>query len=80
MMNCIRQNCPGEMEERHIVHTFMRDNRPLVVEDLPAHVCSVCGYTTLDLPVLDLLFTLNPETMMPVGQAPVYRLPLPVAA
>jgi YgiT-type zinc finger domain-containing protein len=62
------------MEERRIVHTFVRDGKPLVVEDLPALVCPVCGYTVLDLRVLDTLFALDPETEKPVGQAPVFRL------
>lgn len=63
------------MEERRIVHTFVRDGKPLVVEDLPAFVCPICGYTVLDLQVLDLLFALNPEAETPVGQAPLFRLP-----
>jgi len=58
-MECIVQGCPGEMEERRIVHTFVRDGKPIVVEDLPAWVCPVCGYTVLDLEVLDGLFALD---------------------
>ena len=73
-MKCVVQGCPGEMEERRIVHTFVRDGKPLVVENLPALVCPVCGYTVLDLRVLDILFALDPETEIPVGQAPVFRL------
>jgi YgiT-type zinc finger domain-containing protein len=64
------------MEERQIVHTFVRSGKPIVVEDLPAWVCPVCGYTVLDLEVLDILFTFDPETQEPVRQAPVYRLSL----
>jgi len=75
-MNCPVQGCPGEMEERRIVHTFVRDGKPLVVEDLPARVCPVCGYTVLDLQVLDVLYALDPEKETPVAHAPVFRLPL----
>ena len=77
-MKCIVQGCPGEMEERRIVHTFVRRGNPVVVEDLPAWVCPVCGYTVLDLQVLDTLFALDPDTEEPVRQAPVFRLsPIP---
>jgi YgiT-type zinc finger domain-containing protein len=76
-MKCIVQECPGEMESRRIVHTFVRNGKPIVVEDLPAWVCPVCGYTVLDLVVLDTLFALDPDTETPVGQAPVFRLSLP---
>ena len=65
------------MEERRIVHTFVRHGKPLVVEDLPAWVCPVCGYTVLDLAILDTLFALDTDTATPVGQAPVYRLSPP---
>ena len=79
-MKCIVQGCPGELERRRIMHTFVRDGKPIVVEDLPAWVCPVCGYTVLDLDVLDTLFALDPDTTVPVGQAPVFRLSLPQAA
>ena len=29
-MQCIVQGCPGEMEERRIVHTFVREGKPIV--------------------------------------------------
>ena len=72
-MKCTVQGCPGEMEERRIVHTFVRGGNPFVVEDLLAWVCPVCGYTVLDLEVLDSLFAFDPETEEPVRQAPVFR-------
>lgn len=78
-MKCPTQNCPDGIEERQIIHTFIRDGKPLIVEDLPALVCPICGYTVLDLHILDLLFALNPGTETPVGQAPVFRLPRPAA-
>ena len=80
MMKCVVQGCPGEMEQRRIVHTFVRDRKPILVEDLPAMVCPVCGYTTLDLRVLDRLYALDPEHDTPVRQAPVFRLSLTPAA
>jgi YgiT-type zinc finger domain-containing protein len=73
-MNCIVQACAGNMEQRRIVHTFIRDGKPIVVEDLPAWVCPICGYTVLDLEVLDSLFAFDPEIEEPVRQAPVFRL------
>jgi YgiT-type zinc finger domain-containing protein len=73
-MRCVVQGCPGKMERRRIVHTFTRKGKPVLVEDLPAWVCPVCGYTVLDIHVLDELFALDPETETPVGQAPVFRL------
>ena len=79
-MKCFVHGCPGEMEERRIVHTFICGENPIVVEDLPAWVCPICGYKVLDLQVLDSLFAFDPETEEPVGQAPVFRLSLAPAA
>jgi YgiT-type zinc finger domain-containing protein len=75
-MKCVVQGCPGEMEQRQIVHTFVRNGRPMLVEDLPARVCPVCGYTVLDLQVLDKLFALDTDKQQPVSHAPVFRLSL----
>ena len=60
-MRCVTQGCPGEMEQRRIGHSFVRDGRPMVVEDFSAWVCAVCGCTVLDLQVLDTLFALDWE-------------------
>ncbi|RME44580.1 MAG: YgiT-type zinc finger protein [Caldilineae bacterium] len=79
-MKCIVHGCPGEMEERRIVHTFVRRGKPIVIEDLPAYVCPMCGYTVLDMAVLDTLFSFDPDTVAPVKHAPVFRLPLTQAA
>jgi len=64
------------MEQRRIVHTFVRNGNLMLVEDLPALVCPVCGYTVLELYVLDRLFALDTEKETPVRQAPVFRLSL----
>ena len=34
-MKCIVKGCPGEMEERRIVHTFLRIVPPVTLEALP---------------------------------------------
>ena len=46
-MKCSIQGCPGEYEERTIVHTFRRGEDVFVFEQVPAEVCSVCGDTLL---------------------------------
>jgi YgiT-type zinc finger domain-containing protein len=68
------KECPGKMEVRKITHTFLRKGKPFVVEKIPVHTCSICGYTVLDLQILDQLFAFDPEKSQPAAQAPVYRL------
>ena len=73
-MKCLMKDCPGETEKREITHTFARRGHPMVVEGIPAHVCPICGYTTLDLEILDLLLAFDPKVEQPSRMAPVYRL------
>ena len=65
--------CPGEYEERRIVHMVRPQGRVVLIRDVPAEVCTVCG---------DVLFT--PETVRhieallcalpaPAGSVPLYE-------
>lgn len=45
---CAIKGCPGRYVEKSITQTFRRDGRPIVIDDVPAEVCEVCG---------DVLFT-----------------------
>ncbi|MBU0511755.1 MAG: YgiT-type zinc finger protein [Chloroflexi bacterium] len=73
-MKCLIKACPGNMETRQITHTFFRRGHPMVIEGIPAHICPICGYTVLDLEILDYLLSFDPEEEKPVRMAPVYRL------
>lgn len=73
-MKCQMKDCPGETERREITHTFSRRGHPMVVEGIPAFVCPICGYTTLDLEILDFLLAFDPQAQQPGRMAPVYRL------
>ncbi len=51
-MRCNIQGCPGEYEQREVVHTIRQGERIIVIDHMPAEVCTICG---------DVLFT--PETV-----------------
>jgi YgiT-type zinc finger domain-containing protein len=51
-MNCTVSGCVGEYEQREVVHTIRQGNRIIVIDHVPAEVCTLCG---------DVLFT--PETV-----------------
>ncbi|MBI4725903.1 YgiT-type zinc finger protein [candidate division TA06 bacterium] len=42
-MKCSIEGCPGEYEERKIVHTMRHHGQVLVIDHVPAEVCPVCG-------------------------------------
>ncbi len=43
------QGCPGHYETRLIVHAARRQGRVVVINDVPAEVCEVCGDTVFTL-------------------------------
>jgi YgiT-type zinc finger domain-containing protein len=51
-MKCSIDGCPGEDEQREVVHTVHQGDKIIVIGHVPAEVCSICG---------DVLFT--PETV-----------------
>ena len=51
-MRCSIEGCSGEYEYREVVHTVRQGNRIIVIDHVPAEVCTICG---------DVLFT--PETV-----------------
>jgi YgiT-type zinc finger domain-containing protein len=40
-MKCSIRGCPGEYEERTIVHTVKHKGDVIVIDHVPAEVCSV---------------------------------------
>lgn len=42
-MRCSIQGCPDEYEERTIVHTVRHEGEIVVIDGVPAEVCSLCG-------------------------------------
>ena len=42
-MKCSFRDCSGEYEDRRIVHTERHCERIVVINDVPAEVCAVCG-------------------------------------
>ena len=51
-MKCHIDGCPGEYEQREVVHAVRQGNRIIVIDHVPAEVCTICG---------NVLFT--PETV-----------------
>ncbi|MGB2768365.1 MAG: YgiT-type zinc finger protein [Candidatus Zixiibacteriota bacterium] len=42
-MKCSIEGCPGEHEEKKIVHTVRHNGQVIFIDHVPAEVCSVCG-------------------------------------
>jgi len=67
------EGCPGEYEEREIVHTVRYQGQVTVVDHVPAEVCTVCGDVLLKPEAVRGIETLLRTTTRPVRVVPLYE-------
>lgn len=71
-MRCSIEGCPGEYEQRHIVHTVRRDGQVIVFEHVPAQMCTACGDVLLRAETVRRLEQMLAGLGAPTRTAPVY--------
>ncbi len=72
-MKCSIVGCPGEYEERQIIHTVRHRGQVIVFDHVPAEVCSVCGDVLLKPETVRRIETLLHTTMQPARVVPLYE-------
>ena len=72
-MRCSLEGCPGQYEERHIFHTVRHLGKVMVIDHVPAEVCSACGDVLLKPDVVRRIERLLAEMPQPVGAVPLYE-------
>jgi YgiT-type zinc finger domain-containing protein len=72
-MKCSVVGCPGEYEERQIVHTVRHCGQVIVIDHIPAEVCSVCGDVLLKPETVRRIEALLKTTVKPVRTVPLYE-------
>jgi YgiT-type zinc finger domain-containing protein len=73
MMNCSVQGCPGEYEQKQIVHTVTYRGEIIVIEGVPAEVCSICGDVLFTPETVRKVETLLKNRSEPARTVPLYR-------
>jgi YgiT-type zinc finger domain-containing protein len=73
-MKCSIEGCPGEYESRYIVHVVRHEGQVVVVDRVPAEVCSVCGDVLLAPETIRQIETVLKTRGRPTRTAPVYEL------
>lgn len=71
-MKCSVENCPGEYQERPISQVFTRHGESIVIENIPAKVCDLCGDTVLDWAAVERLWQTLDNQPKPRKFLPVY--------
>lgn len=52
-MKCGIEGCTGEYRKVEVTRAFRKDDRVVVIDHIPAEVCSVCGEMVFSLDTLD---------------------------
>ncbi len=71
-MNCSIRGCPGEYEERLIVHTVRHRGQVIVIDRVPAEVCTVCGDVLLKPDTVRRIEKLLNAAKKPTKTVPLY--------
>jgi len=72
-MKCSIEACPGEYEEQRIVHTVRYHKQVIVIDHVPAEVCSVCGDVLLRPKTARRIEELLRVAAQPVKTVPLYE-------
>ena len=75
MKKCSIRSCPGECEERRVTHVVRHHGDVVVIENVLAEVCSVCGDTLLPLSTVEAIESMLKDPGKPLRTAPVYHMP-----
>ena len=71
MMKCSMTGCTGEYEPKRVTHTVRHRGEIVVIDHVPAEVCSVCGDTLLAPETVRGLERVLAHPEAPVRSAPV---------
>jgi len=77
-MKCSIEGCPGKYESRYIVHVVRHQGQVVVIDRVPAEVCSICGDVLLAPETIRQIETVLETRGHPARTVPVYEL-APVA-
>lgn len=72
-MKCSIKGCPGEYEQRKIMHTVRYRGQVVVIDHVPAEVCSVCGDVLLKPETVRRIEALLRTATRPADTVPLYE-------
>ncbi len=72
-MNCTIEGCPGEYDDRTITHTVRHRGRVVVIDHVPAEVCSICDDVLLSPLTIRHIEALLHREAEPIRTVPLYE-------
>ena len=72
-MKCSIQGCPGTYEEREIIHAVRYQDEIVVIDKVPAEVCTFCGDIVLKPKTVRQIEELLKTKIKPARSVPLYE-------
>ncbi|MBI3207392.1 MAG: type II toxin-antitoxin system MqsA family antitoxin [Candidatus Solibacter usitatus] len=72
-MNCSLQGCLGQYEAKRVIHTVRHRGRVVVIDHVPADVCSICGDVLFKPETVRAIERLLGEVRQPDASVPLYE-------
>jgi YgiT-type zinc finger domain-containing protein len=72
-MRCTIEDCAGVYEERRIVHTVRHKGDVIVIDHVPAEVCTVCGDVLLKPDTVRRIEDIIRKRDAPSATVPLYE-------
>jgi len=72
-MKCSIEGCPGQYEDRRITHTVRDQGRGVVIDHVPAEVCTVCSDVLLRPETVRHIEELLRSRHKPSSTVPLYE-------
>lgn len=72
MTSCSIEACPGEYERKSVTHTVRDHGELVLIDHVPADVCTVCGDVLFEPETVRSLEELLRSRAAPARTAPVY--------
>lgn len=73
VMKCTITGCPGEYEERKIVHPVRHKSQVIVIDHVPADICSICGDVLLKPETIRQIEDMLQTASQPTRTVPLYE-------
>jgi YgiT-type zinc finger domain-containing protein len=72
-MKCSMKGCPGNYEIKTVIHTVRSGGRVVVIDHVPAEVCSVCGDVLFSPQTVRHIEELLANLPTPAGTVPLFE-------
>lgn len=72
-MKCSITGCPGEYEEKKIFHTVRHSGEIIVIDQVPAEVCAICGDVLLSPETVRHIESMLEKSTSPQKTIPLYN-------